>query len=213
MINIHILNASGRLTQYEERLHRICDRAVAEIRDHLEIDDVDVVLQHNPSATIPEVGVSGYAPTANLVQISLDPDNRNFESNLEEKMIATLAHEFHHCMRWRGTGYGKLLGEALVTEGLARDFETIFRSNRKLPTYHRVLSLQQLEHLLSIVKLERTKPYNHSEWFFQGSPVQAIPPFAGYTVGYEIVRRYLEKKGLRSCDLWNEPAESFYQLL
>jgi len=214
MIKIHVLSAGGQLDRYSTRLGDITESVTAEIAKHLPLSGVDVTFQYNPAATIPEVGMCGYAPTGHLVQISLDPFNARFDAELEVELRGTLAHELHHCMRWRGPGYGSSLGAALVSEGLARDFETKFRPNLTLPAYHRRLSNPQTDHLLQIAKIARTNtPYNHSEWFYAGSEESGIPPFAGYDLGLTIVRKFIERSGRDSGQLWNEPAESFYEQL
>jgi uncharacterized protein YjaZ len=212
MIAFHLLNAHGKLDKYSTRLLEIGRNSVTEIVKHLPVCGVDVTFQFNPLAVIPEVGMSGFSPSAHLIQVSLDPDNRNFDAALEIELRATLAHELHHCLRWRGPGYGSSLREALVSEGLARDFETRFRPDRGLPLYHRRLAIQEINHLLQIVTNSQNEPnYNHGEWFFTGSEAKEIPPFAGYDLGLTIARGFIKHSGRDSSTLCDEPAESFYK--
>jgi hypothetical protein len=84
---------------------------------------VDVVFQDYPLAAIPSLGMGGFAPTGHLVQLSFDPGAEDFEELIVAHLPRTLAHELHHCARWRGPGYGRSLGDALVSEGLADHFD------------------------------------------------------------------------------------------
>lgn len=206
---IHILDSTNALTPWRKVLSELSTKAFDAISKELPIKNVDVVFYVNPKGTIPEVGMCGYAATENTVLMSLDPDNPHFESSLETELPGTLAHEFHHCMRISGVGYGKTLLEALITEGLARDFEKSFRGNQ-LPSYHRIFSHEELESLKCIANKEYfNKTYNHYEWFFNGSTKKQIPQFAGYSLGYELVREHLSFTESSSAALWNEPAQNF----
>ncbi len=210
MIKFHLLNTTKRLDRYADQLTAIGEQAVTDIKKILPVNDVDITFEYNPGFTIPEVGVCGYAPNGNLVRISLDPENPHFALNLVAELRGTLAHELHHCMRWRGPGYGTRLHEALVTEGLARSFELQFRPEGRFPVYHKVFSAENIASLLQLAKAEFDAPkYDHNQWFFTGSTAKDIPPLAGYTLGFEIVRKFLEKSGRHPGDLWNEPALVF----
>ncbi len=208
MIRCHVMEANSGLAQFKDRLEAVTASTVETVTRFLPIDDVDIVFYINPPFTIPEVGVCGYAPTAKIVFMSLDPQNKAFLAAFDEEIPATLAHELHHCMRWRGPGYGKTLVEALVTEGLARDFERVLRGGR-LPSYHKVFPKAQMEELLARASAEFNNPsYSHSDWFF-GSEARSIPEVAGYSMGYEFVQRHILRSGRSSAELWNEPASFF----
>ena len=168
---------------------------------------MDVVLHRNPSFVIPETGVCGYAPTANLVEISLDPNNKNFVSCFSMELAATLVHELHHCMRWRGPGYGKTLREAIITEGLAQNFEAEYRGAP--PFYAVSLRDDQLKEMRvkSQIDLD-SQSYIHADWFF-GSETRGIPRHTGYSLGYEIVAEHLRVHKTSAVKLWAESAGVF----
>lgn len=52
--------------------------------------------------------------------------------------------------------------------------------------------------------------YGHDEWFFGQS--DQIPLYAGYTLGFELVSRYIRKQGKKASRLYDEPAEHFRSL-
>lgn len=98
-----------------------------------------------------------------------------------------LAHELHHSSRWDGPGYGKTLGEALVSEGLAGHFaQEVYGA---APEPWEQLPVSTLRPHLSKAKAEwRSDEYNHGGWFF-GS--QDLPQWLGYSLGYQLVARYM----------------------
>ena len=58
-----------------------------------------------------------------LFGLTLDPDNPQFATCISDGTLRRqVAHEVHHCLRMAGPGYGRVLGEALVSEGLAGHF-------------------------------------------------------------------------------------------
>ena len=176
------------------RLLEVAHDALEEVQSLLSVDRVDVVLCDNPSWAIPGIGVGGFSASAHLVQISFDPGVADFAGHVGRELPPTIAHEMHHAKRWRNPGYGQTLLEAMVTEGLAQCFEVPFR-NGELPEYAKAIEPEEIADLMARARLEFDNPtYNHQDWFF-GNQARAIPIWAGYTLGFRMVRKYLEKTG------------------
>ncbi|TSA88170.1 hypothetical protein FNU79_01875 [Deinococcus detaillensis] len=157
----------------------------------LSLEGVDVALFVDPAWCIPELGLGGYAPTGYRLQLTIDPENSHFIASWRRELPVALAHELHHLRRWRGPGYGQTLREALASEGLAQHFEAAQRG--ELPIY-----AQPSGDLAAL--WERARPlldaptYNHNAWFY-GSEAEQLPRWAGYQLGYEQVKRGLERLG------------------
>jgi uncharacterized protein YjaZ len=192
MIHVHLLDAAGHLREHREHILERTDQTVRRVRELIPVEQVDVMIVENPSWTIPNVGLGGYSPTPHLVQIWLDPNVTDFKHNLERELAPTLAHEFHHAIRWHNPGYGQTLLEAMVTEGLAQAFEVPFRDGQ-IPRYAILEHPSRMNELMDLARLEfQNTTYDHNGWFF-GSEARGIPKWTGYALGYEIVKRYLEK--------------------
>jgi uncharacterized protein YjaZ len=153
-------------------------------------NEVDLVFSVNPQATIPEYGIGGYTPNAHNIFISLDPKHPKFISSLKIELPRTLAHELHHTIRWIDPGYGQTLGEALVTEGLAANFELeVFKGKPNM--WDVAVQGKKLQQLQARATRElHSSKYNHNDWFF-GSERRHIPRWTGYALGYRIVHEYL----------------------
>ncbi len=193
-INIHILAASKEMRPYEKRLRAVTLRAVKLVKKFLPLQDIDIVLSDYPEFVIPEIGIGGMTANAHTVFISLDPRHPKFKQAISRKLVGTLAHEFHHIIRWRKPGYGSTLFERLVTEGLAVIFE-MEATGCKIPPWSNALTVKQKQVMLKRAKRIFHDPiesiYIHRAWFF-GSKKRAIPRWTGYTLGYDIVAAYLK---------------------
>lgn len=208
---VHYANAHGQLDGWIERI----GRGIAEVRYRAEKVTrpitLDVVVQVWPGQVIDCMGFVGFAPTGTMMQLTLDPENTNFSSNMGEPFERMVAHELHHVMRWRGPGYGRTLGEALVSEGLAGHFCRQLYDSRPEP-WESASSEEEIADYSINARQQWSNPcYRHGEWFFgQGD----LPNWAGYSLGYALVGSYLKHNaGQSAASLVHESAEKFYPYL
>ncbi|MBD3895005.1 hypothetical protein IEI94_03950 [Halomonas sp. ML-15] len=208
---VHYANACGQLDGWIERI----SGGIAEARYRAEQVSspisLDVVVQVWPGQVIDCMGFVGYAPTGTMMQLTLDPENANFASSMEEPFERMVVHELHHVMRWRGPGYGRTLGEAMVSEGLAGHFCRQLYDSPPEPWESALSGKEAVDCAIKAKQQWSTTLYRHGEWFFgQGD----LPPWAGYSLGYALVDSYLRHNSEQSAaSLMHEPAESFYRHL
>lgn len=203
---LHLMNAGGLLSPtLEAEVREVAGAALVRHAGRLRLDGVDVAVYVNPSWCPPELGVGGYTPTGHWLQITLDPGNPNFAAAWRKELGPILAHELHHARRWRGPGYGSTLLEALVSEGLAQHFEAEERGEPP-PYAHPATDLNALW-MRAQVELD-SFTYSHPAWFY-GSEAAGLPRWAGYALGYELVRRFLSRQGGDPVTHVDTPAETF----
>lgn len=114
----------------------------------------------------------------------------------------TFCHEIHHIGRFHTVGYGDRLSEAVVTEGLAVNYER----ERGWPaqTYGRKFSGSERQQILKTFQKEsRRKDYGHPRWFFGAAN---LPRAAGYRLGTELVADYCKRTGAKPSELVATPA-------
>ena len=145
-IELHILNASKKLDPYLRGLRVSFEETVGKVQEYLPISDVDLIICPLSLWTLPETGIGGFSPASDIAYIYLDPSNENIQQSLKTEIAPTIAHELYHCVRWLSSGYGKTLGEALISEGLALHFEIEFRGSP--PFYATTLNESELAQLL-----------------------------------------------------------------
>jgi uncharacterized protein YjaZ len=192
MIHVHLLDASNRFQQHRDQLLEIGQQTAARVQEMMPIEQVNVVLCFNPLGVAAETGIGGFAPSNDTVFIYLSPKASSFTESLEHQFPATIAHELHHAIRWNNPGYGQTLIEAFVSEGLAQAFEIPFLDGQS-PVLSHLEEPQRLNELLELARLEYHQDLSiYHEWF-GGYNARNIPRNAGYALGFEIVKRYLEK--------------------
>ena len=205
---VTILNAPGRLqATVVEELRLVAEDCVERVAADLEIGGVDVVLTTEYTyVPIEELAVGGYAPSASLVFIAMDPENPAF-ARWRENLPGTVAHELNHAARWRSAGYGSTLLQALVSEGLATVYESIMTGHT--PPYAEARG-DFHEVWTEAAPLLHTTGYGHATWFFGEGH---LPRWTGYGLGYELVSRHLAAGGVSIQEATKLPARDFLQYL
>ena len=94
-----------------------------------------------------------------------------------------------------GPGYGTTLGEALVSEGLAQCFEE--QMGCATPNYATAVRGSALKALADMARSELwADSYDHPKWFYGSRTDARFPWSGGYSLGYVIVKRWLQEEDL-----------------
>jgi uncharacterized protein YjaZ len=104
-INHYIANSTGELDKL----------VIPIVEKELDAAQIDIIFVSAAASAIPEYGIGGSSRGPNHVYVSFDPKS---DKITQEGLNETLFHEIHHCMRWRNPGYGKTLGETMISEGI-----------------------------------------------------------------------------------------------
>lgn len=196
---LHWLEASGSLAELRSDLTDEFDAAYKTISRLMTPPRLDVLIQRLPGETLPEMGLVGRAYRSTMFTMTIDPDNPNLLPSLRTGTLhRQIVHEVHHCLRMAGPGYGWTLGEALVSEGLAGHFVRHLLGNDPEPWECAVTEADLFRTPVDLKSLE-SMHYNHSEWFFGFG---AHPKWLGYTLGYQMVGRWLASVGEIDAATW-----------
>ncbi|KKU58578.1 MAG: hypothetical protein UX80_C0001G0017 [Candidatus Amesbacteria bacterium GW2011_GWA2_47_11b] len=188
--NIHIQEPSVDLEAFRNQIQAAYLESMKLARPRLHLGEVEVVVVNNPRVVIPEMGMVGRTIDSKNVVVSLDPHHPNLSTTLETDLLKTLLHEYHHCARQAALGFPQTLLDALISEGLADNFQ-IEITGGKPPRWAVALTEAELTQATKMAEMEYSNPgYDHKGWFF-GSKDQGIPRWAGYSLGFKIVSDYL----------------------
>lgn len=203
-MNLLIANASGKLTKHLALIKEAFGEAEKICKQKLGLTNVDVVVVHDPTKVIPEVGISGFAQHESLVYIYLDGAAK--VTNLE--LLATLYHELHHAKRYQGPGYGKSLFDSIIWEGLATRFEeeVLDKASFVVKTIREYKDVNKLIHFAK-PHFKDTK-FDHFKWFIYDNE-KKLPRWTGYVIGYHIVGKYIKSKKIPASKLVMENAKEF----
>ncbi len=198
IFNIHFLNARNDLTRLLPEARSATREAVAAVEAHIGLPPFDLVIRPG-SEVIAGLGIGGYAPAPGQIQITLEPARFAPDS-----FIRTLVHELHHLIRWDGPGYGKSLGEALVSEGLAGHFVLQVLGGAPDPWD----AVAPSDALVRRAANEWSRlDYDHAEWFFGKGKVRR---WSGYGLGHRLIAEDLKQNPQENATtLAAAPADRF----
>lgn len=199
-----IANANRSLDRYLELISSAYQRATKVTEELLQLQNVDVVCIADPSMVISEIGIGGYTPTRYLSYLYIDPA---FDID-ETEIFNTICHELSHAKRYDAMGYGETLLDSMIFEGLATAFEEeIGGKGAFLPA--QLLAREKTEVLVGEVKSHfNDTNFDYQQWFILDS-THKLPRWAGYEVGYYLVRTYLARTNKKASELMLEASSRF----
>jgi len=192
---MNVANVTGSLDPHIGVLSTAFKSAVESTRRLLGADAIDVLFIDAADQAIPEWGVGGYTYGPHVVLVALDP----LFSLTGKHVEATLVHEIHHAMRWRGPGCDGNLAQMLVSEGMAQLFEEEVLG--EAPFYSQA-GINDDEVSEARATLYEPK-FSQSKWFF-GS--EHIIRHFGYSYGYQLCKSYALATQKKASDLVDVPS-------
>lgn len=199
-INLLVANAGNTFTDNEITLFQRAVNAAEEyLTAHFEFDyTVDAVLTA-PSfliPTIPEDGIGARTYNSRFIVFVIDPRQARLT---EDIAFESLCHEMSHSLRWEKLPeHGTTLFHDMILEGLAVALEekALADTNREQQQYFLTQMQTTSDTMIKniIAELEsklHSGDYDYLKTFFTGD--NSLPRWAGYRVGYYLVKKYLEQ--------------------
>ena len=192
-VNILLTEANGNLSDKKEVIKNAVRTAEKYAFQKLKIDwDVDVLITNRIPMIIPENGVGGYTFSADFIRINIDNDKAT-ENLISENVV----HELCHAARWgKNDEWTKSLFDGLIFEGIACTLEAEFAKDKSEKTLfiRNVLERSDKENKKILAEIRDkldSNEYNYDEIFFNGN--DKLPRWSGYSLGFYLVKKYLEK--------------------
>lgn len=159
----------------------------------LKIDwDIDLLVTNRLyDIIIPEDGVGGRTRTSDFIEFAI---NEKATENLISEMMA---HELCHAARWgKNKEWINSLFDGIISEGIATYLEAEFVKDREEKTVFikTILERADNENEKILEKLRDQLDSNYYDYdtiFFNGN--NELPRWSGYSLGYYLVKKYLEK--------------------
>lgn len=199
-IKLHIANAAKQFTSDEERMIRSAvDSAWDFLDKHFKIDyDIDLVVTEPLYIlpTIPEDGITARTYKSNFIMLSIDKSQHKIS---EDFLFEIICHEMAHSLRWnRVPEFANTLFENAVMEGLAIVLEEIALRETNKDTQQYFLTAMQkmskstIDSIMNEFKARlHSERYDYEKDFYTGD--DTLPRWAAYSLGYHLVKEYLDK--------------------
>ncbi len=190
----YITNANGNLTKQKDLILQAVKDAEEYVFPRLKVEwDIDVVITNRlENLVIPEDGVGGYTYAADFITMGLD--EKKFTKNFLTEM---LVHELCHAARWGiNDEWMNSLFDGIISEGIATYFEVEFAKNQDKMQYFSNTIIHRTDkenaRILSLLKNKMdNEKYDYQTIFIVGD--DKLPRWSGYSLGYYLVKKYLEK--------------------
>ena len=209
-INVLIAHANGNLDNKVETIKKAVKEAEQYAFPKLKIDwDIDLLVTNRLyDIIIPEDGVGGRTRTNDFIEFAIDEEKAT--KNLISEMIT---HELCHAARWGKNGeWINSLFDGVVSEGIAAYLEVEFIKDRTEKTVFikTILERSDEENEKILEKLRSQLDSNYYDYetiFFNGN--DELPRWAGYSLGYYLVKQYLKKTGKKIEDAFADKHADF----
>ena len=193
-INVLLANANGSLDESKKAILAAVKEVESYAFSKLKIDwDIDVVISASAySIIIPEDGVGGQTYASDFIVCALD-----LKSISIARFKEMLAHELGHAARWgKNDEWMNTLFDGMISEGVATYFGTEFAKNNSEKQFFTKTMLERSdeenERILNELRGNLDdKNYDYQTIFFTGN--DKLPRWSGYSLGYYLVKKYLEK--------------------
>ena len=195
-INILLTEANGNLSGEKDMIFEAVKEAEKYAFPKLSIDwNIDLLVTNRlRDILIPEDGVGGRTHTSDFIEFAVD------EKKATKALISEmLVHELCHAARWgKNDEWISSLFDGIISEGIATYFEAEYAKNREeKTTFIKTIIRRTDEENKTILSELRDRlnsnSYNYDEIFFNGN--KKLPRWAGYSLGYCLVKKYLEGTG------------------
>ena len=212
-VNILLTEANGNLSNEKEMIKNAIKMAEEYAFSKLNIDwDIDVLVTNRIPMIIPENGAGGYTFSADFIRINID------DKNVTENLISeNVVHELCHAARWgKNDEWIKSLFDGLIFEGLACVLEAEFVKDRseKSLFIKTILERTDEKNEKILEELRGQLDSNHYDYdtiFFNGN--DKLSRWSGYSLGYYLVKKYLEKTGKKIEEAFADKYANFRIIL
>lgn len=193
-VNLLITQADDNLKDFTTTIEKAVKEAEQYVFPKLKVNwDIDLLVTNRLyDILIPEDGVGGRTRNSDFIEFAI-----NEEKATENLISEMLAHELCHAARWgKNDEWVNSLFDGIISEGVATFFEAEYAKDRTEKTVFIKTILERSdaenEKILEILRDQLdSNYYDYDTIFFNGD--DKIPRWSAYSLGYYLVKKYLEK--------------------
>ena len=209
-VNILLTEANGNLSDSREIIIDAVKTAEEYVFPKLKVNwDIDLLITNRLyDIIIPEDGVGGRTRTSDFIEFAVNEEKAT--ENLISEMVA---HELCHAARWgKNDEWINTLFDGMISEGIATYLEAEFVKDREEKTVFIKTILERTDNENKKI-LEELRDqldsnyYDYNTIFFNDN--DKLPRWSGYSLGYYLVKKYLEKTNKKIEDAFADKYAEF----
>lgn len=199
---LHPLNTRHALTPVLAEVRQASRAAIAQARGHLDLPDFDLIVRAGADRSA-DGAVQGQAPAPGVIDIAVTPGRFDAAT-----FARVLVRQLVHLVRHDGPGYGRALGEVLVSEGVAGHIAQAVLGGGPVACD----SLRPAPGAARQAMNEWARgDYDHGRWFLGRGDLRR---WTGHSLGHRIIAEHLaQAPGETAAGLVRAPADAFRQTL
>ena len=209
-VNILLTEANGNLSDSSEIIIDAVKTAEEYVFPKLKVDwNIDLLVTNRLyDIIIPEDGVGGRTRTFDFIEFAV-----NEEKATENFISEMVAHELCHAARWgKNDEWANTLFDCMISEGIATYLEAEFVKDREEKTFFikTILERTDDENKKILEELRDrldSNDYDYNAIFFNGN--NELPRWSGYSLGYYLAKKYLEKTNKKIEDAFTDKYAEF----
>ena len=209
-VNILLTEANGNLSSSRGMIINAIKTAEEYVFPKLKVNwDIDLLITNRLyDIIIPEDGVGGRTRTSDFIEFAV-----NEEKATENLISEVVVHELCHAARWGKNGeWINALFDGMISEGIATYLEAEFVKDREEKTVFikTILGRTDDENKKILEELRDQLDSNYYDYdtiFFNGN--DKLPRWSGYSLGYYLAKKYLEKTNKRIEDAFADKYADF----
>lgn len=213
-VNILLTEANGNLSSNRETIKDAIKTAEEYVFPKLNVNwDIDLLVTNRLyDIIIPEDGVGGCTRTSDFIEFAINEEKAT--ENLISEMVV---HELCHAARWgKNDEWINSLFDGMISEGIATYLEAEFVKDREEKTIFvkTILERTDDENKKILEELRdqlNSNYYDYDTIFFNGN--DKLPRWSGYSLGYYLVKKYLEKTGKKIEEVFADKYADFRTVL
>ena len=209
-VNVLLTEANGNLSDSREIIIDAVKTAEEYVFPKLKVNwDIDLLITNRLyDIIIPEDGVGGRTRTSDFIELAVD-EEKVTENSISEMVV----HELCHAARWgKNDEWINTLFDSMISEGIATYLEAEFVKDREEKTVFIKTILERTDDENKKI-LEELRDqldsnyYDYNTIFFNGN--DKLPRWSGYSLGYYLVKKYLEKTNKKIEDAFADKYAEF----
>ncbi|MFC1682115.1 DUF2268 domain-containing putative Zn-dependent protease [Nanoarchaeota archaeon] len=181
--------------EHGKEARRICEEVIKKCKGYINEKIHIFLFPTFDQFVIEEMeGVGGFSTWDNTILVFI-----NFKDNWKVSLKETIVHELAHALSPFYKGGDFSIGYGLVLDGIAEHFKDFILPERRSPWTQAISEENAWKIFLEIKDILELKNFDKYNELFYGTG--KYPMWAGYTIGFYIVKDYLKKQ--KDVD-WNE---------